>query len=77
LALSETNVRLNRLNDAGAKSALNLSTIREFTLQVPSLPEQTKIANFLTALDRKIEAVSAQIVHTQTWKKGLLQQMFV
>ena len=51
--------------------------VRKMPLLLPSLPEQTKIANFLTALDRKIESVSSQITHTQTFKKGLLQQMFV
>lgn len=43
----------------------------------PSLPEQEKIATFLTALDQKIELVNKQLEKMQVWKKGLLQQMFV
>jgi type I restriction enzyme, S subunit len=51
--------------------------LKGLSLRFPSTAEQTKIANFLTALDRKIESVSSQISHTQAFKKGLLQQMFV
>jgi type I restriction enzyme S subunit len=51
--------------------------LKGLSLRFPSTAEQTKIANFLTALDRKIESVAQQIRHTQAFKKGLLQQMFV
>lgn len=44
---------------------------------VPSIPEQEKIAEFLTAIDERIEHTTVQLTHTKQWKKGLLQQMFV
>jgi type I restriction enzyme S subunit len=46
-------------------------------IKVPSLEEQTKIADFLSNLDTKIEVLSTSIENTQTFKKGLLQQLFV
>lgn len=64
-------------NEASGVPSLSKSTIEKISLLLPSLPEQKKIANFLTAIDEKIEKVSQQITATETYKKGLLQQMFV
>ena len=52
----------------------NLSKVK---LLLPSPPEQQKIAAFLSTLDRQINLVSQQLNQMQTFKKGLLQQMFV
>lgn len=64
-------------NEASGVPSLSKTTIEKLKFKFPSVEEQQKIASFLTALDAKIESVAAQIAHTQTFKKGLLQQMFV
>lgn len=53
------------------------SQLKGVELNLPCLEEQTKIANFLSAIDQKIEVVAQQIEQAKQWKKGLLQQMFV
>ncbi|MGF2684630.1 restriction endonuclease subunit S [Acinetobacter johnsonii] len=63
----------------------SITTVDTFTIDQakkvkllnPSIEEQTKIANFLSIIDQKIEVVAQQIEQAKTWKKGLLQQMFV
>jgi type I restriction enzyme S subunit len=45
--------------------------------KLPSLLEQSKIANFLTSLDSKISQTGQQLDATKQFKKALLQKMFV
>ena len=59
------------------RSNYNLKDFNKATIPVPSLPEQTKIAAFLTAADNKIEQVGKQFDESKQFKKALLQQMFV
>nr|WP_257222276.1 restriction endonuclease subunit S [Acinetobacter sp. YH12128] len=65
------------LNEATGVPSLNTTSIGNIEVKVPCLEEQTKIADFLSAIDQKIETVAQQIEQAKQWKKGLLQQMFV
>jgi len=72
---------LNPLVQKGAKNTMNINNddfLNGSRILLPgSEAEQTKIANFLSSLDEKINQCSSQIEKTELWKKGLLQQMFV
>lgn len=61
----------------GGQGNLSAKIVRDLKIAFPSLEEQTKIANFLSATDKKIEQVQTQIDNTTSFKKGLLQQMFI
>ena len=56
---------------------INLGEIGLCLIQLPCLEEQTKIANFLSTIDQKMDVVSEQLEQAKLWKKGLLQQIFV
>lgn len=56
---------------------INKTEFEKLTLQVPCLEEQQKIANILSKLDELIEEKKALLSDWQSFKKGLLQQMFV
>lgn len=75
------NKEIEKVAQEGARNhgLLNIGINDFFSiyLNVPCLEEQTKIANFLTALDTKIALVESQLNGTKQYKKGLLQQLFV
>jgi type I restriction enzyme S subunit len=54
-----------------------MATLTEMQVYLPALKEQTKIANFLTAIDEKITNNQTQLDAVKHYKQGLLQQMFV
>ncbi len=56
---------------------INIGDFFDITIKLPCLKEQKKIANFLSAIDTKIEKISYELENLKEFKKGLLQQMFV
>ena len=68
---------LNKLIFGSGQPLITGGQLKDLQLPFPSKEEQQKISNFLSAIDAKIETVATQIEKTQTFKKGLLQQMFV
>lgn len=71
---------LNPLVQKGAKNTMNINNETFLNGAELFLPidneEQTKIANFLSALDDKIAHCQSELDGLEQWKKGLLQQMF-
>ncbi|MCG6557079.1 restriction endonuclease subunit S [Ruegeria sp. 1NDH52C] len=51
--------------------------LEKLPVALPHPDEQRKIADFLSALDRKIDLISQELTHARSFKQGLLQQMFV
>ena len=66
-----------KYNEASGVPSLSKSTIENIKISLPHPAEQQKIANYLTSLDQKIELTNKKLTQAQSFKKGLLQQMFV
>ena len=73
----EVREQIKKLATGTSVLGISKTNIGKVEIKLPSLEEQTKIANFLSSIDQKIEVVAQQIEQAKLWKKGLLQQMFV
>ncbi len=74
------NREIEKIAQEGARNhgLLNISVVDFFVqlfLQVPSYPEQQKIADFLNSIDVLILLKAKQLKYAEQWKKGLLQKM--
>ncbi len=65
------------LSSSTTMPALNFSSLGVLKIPEIEIEEQQKIATFLSSIDVKIENTHQEINQMQSFKKGLLQQMFV
>jgi len=69
--------KIKHLAQGSTRFNISKTAFMNVVIHLPMLEEQTKIANFLSSIDQKIEVTAQQIEQAKQWKKGLLQQMFV
>ena len=72
--IQQLNSKLEGIRDG---KMISYKYFSEIKLPFPCIEEQTKIANFLSSIDTKIEQTQKQLEKTKEFKKALLQQMFV
>jgi type I restriction enzyme S subunit len=69
--------RIQSLKSTTTLPIINKTEFTGFKIHCPAIIEQVKISKFLSSIDTQLELLETQIDKSKTWKKGLLQKMFV
>ena len=59
----------------GTRYVISLGKFREMTIKVPSLTEQTAIAEVLSDMDAEIEALETKLTKARQVKQGMMQEL--
>lgn len=68
--------KMEYLAVAAAQKNINLDFLKPYIFNIPSLPEQHKIANFLTAIDTRLQSLEKKKGLLEEYKKGVMQKIF-
>lgn len=76
--MKSPSVRKSLMMIAQGTKVLGISSKRvsQIRINIPSLPEQQKIADFLTAVDKRIELLEKKKTLLETYKKGVMKKIF-
>lgn len=74
--LSSDKSKILSLCQGTSIKGITTKELQSLKLDIPTLPEQEKIAGFLGVVDARIEQVRHALELTERYKRGLMQQLF-
>src|SRR5690606_33165280 len=69
-------ILIQRLSQGVAQDNLNKEKLSQIEFSFPSIPEQQKIASFLSEVDKKIAQLQQKKSLLEQYKKGVMQHLF-
>ena len=76
LNCSKTQKVFDKRKNGSALKEIPIGELKKFPIKYPTLSEQTKIANFLTAVDKRINLLQKKKAELEQYKKGVMQKLF-
>jgi type I restriction enzyme S subunit len=67
--------QIDSFNGGSSREGLNFQQVRKIVISLPTISEQKKIADILSAVDKHIEEIDAQIRDLTTLKKVMMQKL--
>jgi len=73
--LTSLKTLVKSMGQQGTQANLNKGMVQDFQLSLPTLPEQTAIAEVLSDMDAEIATLEARLEKTRSLKQGMMQEL--